>query len=475
VTATTARAPSATTPGRPGAPSSVGLPPEPASGSRPPGPLGLGSLTGRAGSAPVRRLRVQAGLCLLLVAGLLAAVLIAFGGARDDLHRLADISEPRAVAAADLDQALADLDAQHANELVVGYSATPPPPGQSPVLVDDGILASITAQADRRRVSADLAELSSTGPADGQPVESLLDGLSLYDGQSGTEESSVTGQLDPVVGHPPALALDYYDFAEDQLQQQLLPQVQALLRASRQQVAQDRGAARRDTRLGALLVGLLGLAVLGLLLWWQLDLLRRHRRVFNPPLLLVTASVLAVALASVLALLGAGSEVGTAVNSGFTPYAATAGAQVDAAYAEASESRWLVDVAYRPLLQQQYTDLLRTLGSPTAPDAGIPAVARTRTAYLAADSQLRSLADAGALDQASVQLTGVTRGEVAFAYYDFSIHLDQLAQGQLAVATDHFGSATDDLSGWTALPAALLAAALLLVLLGVRPRLAEFA
>ncbi|QMU67946.1 hypothetical protein GXP74_06615 [Streptacidiphilus sp. P02-A3a] len=464
-----------TTPGAPGAPAAAPpVRPESAPPVRPERPRGLRALVGRAGPAPVRRLRVQAGCSLLLVAALLAAVLAAFGSARAEVRQLAAVSEPRAVAAADLDQALADLDAQHANQLVVGYPATPPPPGQEPVLVDDGILAEITAQRDRGRVSADLAALSAAGAADAGPVQSLLDGLSLYDGMSGTEQSSTTGQLNPVVGRPPALALDYYDLAEDQLQQNLLPRVRELLTVSEQQVAQGRAAAQRDTRIGALLVGLLALAALGLLVRWQLDLLRRHRRVFNPPLLLVSAVVLAVALTSVLALLGASGDVGAAVGDGYTPYAATAQAQVNAADAEASESRWLVDDAYRPLLQQQYTGLMRTLGAPDAPDAGVAAVIRTRSAYLAADSQLRALAGAGALDQASVQLTGVTRGEVAFAYYDFSTQLSRLAGEQLAVANDRFGAAVGDLAGWTVLPSVLLAAALLLVAVGVRPRLAEF-
>jgi len=166
------------------------------------------------------------------------------------------------------------------------------------VLVDDGVLAELTAQADRRRISADLTALAAAGPAGGQSVQPLLNGLSLYDATSGTEESSVTSQSLPVVGRPPSLALDYYDLAEDQLQQDLLPQARALLTAAGQQVTRDRDAAQRDSRAGALLVGLLGLVVLGLLLWWQLDLLRRHRRVFNPMLLLATASVLTVVLLS---------------------------------------------------------------------------------------------------------------------------------------------------------------------------------
>ena len=421
------------------------------------------------------RLRLQAGLALLSIAGLLASALVSFGAAQADLQRMATVSEPRAIAAADLYQALADLDAQHADELVVGYSGAPVAPGQAPTLVDDGVFDELTAQADQRRVSADLAVLAAASTAGDPTVQTLLDNLSLYDGRSGTEESSSTDQADPIAGRPPELALDYYDMAEGQLQQSVLPQVRDLLAGAEQQVAVDRNAVRFDARLGALLLGLLGIAALALLAWWQADLVRRFGRVVNPALLPATALVLAVSAAGVPALLGASAETGSAVSAGYTPYTVTAKALVETADAEASESRWLVDDAFRPSLQQQYTALMQTVSRQLAGgDATAPGLERTRTAYLAADARLRSLAGAGQPDQASVALTGETRGDVAFAYYDFSTHIDQLAQRQLAVTDGHLKSAADDLSGWTVLLPVLLGLALLLVLQGVRPRLAEF-
>ncbi len=195
----------------------------------------------------------------------------------------------------------------------------------------------------------------------------------------------------------------------------------------------------------------------------------------NPALLLATACVLAVLLSATTSLLGAADQVATAVDRGYAPYTVAALGQVEAANAEASESRWLVDDAYRVPLQQTYTGLMDDLERQLAGQTGDPAVARTRTAYLAADARLRQYADAGQLDQASVQLTGVTRGEVAFASYDFSTQLGRLAQQGLQVVDVHLAAAGGDLSGWVVLPSALLGAALVLVLVGVRPRLAEFA
>ncbi|MFC1413448.1 hypothetical protein ACEZCY_30470 [Streptacidiphilus sp. N1-12] len=420
------------------------------------------------------RLRLQAGAALLLVAALLAAALSAFATARADLHQLAAVSEPRAAAAADLHRMLADLDAQHADSLVVGYSSAPPADGSAPVLVDDGVLAALTAQADRRELAADLTMLAGSAESDAD-VQALIEGLGTYDSLSGTEEFSTTSQDAPVAGRPPALALDYYGQAEGLLQQTLLPRAQALLTSAGDRVAADRATAVNDGRRGALLLAVVGVLALALLVWWQLDLARRHRRILNPALLAATVGVLAVVLAGGPALLGAASEVDGAVKQGYARFAVVAEARVAAADAEAAQSHWLVDSAYRPSLQAQFDQLTVRLRGLTADAAGSPGVARTQREYLAADARLRQLAEAGQLDRAAAQLTGVTRGQLAFAYYDFSRQLGLLADSSAARFDTGMSAADDDLSGWAAIPPALLGAALLLVIVGVRPRLAEFA
>jgi hypothetical protein len=311
--------------------------------------------------------------------------------------------------------------------------------------------------------------------AAGTEVQAIIDSLGTYDSFSGTEEFSATSQDDPIVARPPELALNYYGQAEGLLQQSLLPQVQALLSAAGDQVAADRSAAVTDGRRGAVLVAVLGVLALVLLVWWQADLTRRHRRVLNPALVVATAAVLAVTLAGGLALLSAADHADAAVRQGYDPYSTAAQAQVVAADAEAAQSRWLVDDAYRPSLGTTYDGLTAQLGKLTAGAAGSPGVTRTERNYLASDSRLRELAGAGQLDQASVQLTGVTRGQVAFSYYDLSLQLEQLSSSAAARFDAGVAAADGDLSGWTAIPAGLLGAVFVLVLVGVRPRLAEFA
>jgi hypothetical protein len=68
----------------------------------------------------------------------------------------------------------------------------------------------------------------------------------------------------------------------------------------------------------------------------------------------------------------------------------------------------------------------------------------------------------------------VGRGDVAFDFWDFATTLDDLAENQLADFTARISGAHASLDGWPALPAGFLGGAAVLVLLGARPRLAEY-
>ncbi|SEL59582.1 hypothetical protein [Streptacidiphilus jiangxiensis] len=424
---------------------------------------------------PVPRLRLQAGAALLLLAALLVTAVLGFADTVARVHQLTAVSEPRAAAAGRLYQALADLDAQRAKSLVMGYSAPDPAdPTAAPVLVDDGVLAALTAQADQRDASAALAQLAAAEP---EQVQGLLNALNLYDFWTGTEEYFVGTQADPVVGHPVAGAVDNYAQADALLGSQLLPAVDALLGDADRQVSQDRAAAHDAALAYAGVLGGLGVATVLVLLWWQRDLMVRHNRVFNRPLVAATVCVAALLVGTTSALLGAAGEVDSAVSAGYTPYARLSQASVAAADAEARQSRWVVDVDYRSALAADFQgDAARVkqlLAADTSPAA---AVVRQRfDAYLTSDTGLRQVAESGDVNGAALRLTGVGRDDAAFSYYDFSVHLGALAAADAAAFSAHASAAADDLSGWAAVSAAGLGVAMLLVLTGVRPRLREFA
>lgn len=389
--------------------------PAPSAPTAPIPPTGSGAPGGSGATAPaargrrprrapgsVFRLQAQAGVTLLLLTAMLVTALLGFADSADRVHQLSAVSEPRAAAAGRLYQALADLDAQRAKSLVMGYAAPDPtaPPGATPVLVDDGVLAALTAQADQRDAATALAQLAAAEP---QQVQGLLNVLNLYDAWTGTEEYFVGTQADPVVGHPQAGAVDNYAQADALLQAQLLPQVAALRDAADRQVASDRAGAHDAALAYAAVLGVLGVATLLALAWWQRDLTVRHNRLLNPPLLSATACVAALLIGTTTALSGAAGEVDAAVSNGYTPYARLAQASVAAADAEARQSRWVVDTDYRPALASDFrTDsgkveqLLTQDPSPTA------AVVRQRfDAYLSSDAGLRQLADGGDVNGAA--------------------------------------------------------------------------
>ncbi|MFD0330351.1 hypothetical protein ACFQZC_24600 [Streptacidiphilus monticola] len=230
------------------------------------------------------------------------------------------MSEPRAALAADLYVQLADLDAQHANALVYGYDLPPQPAtaARQPQLVDDGVLAALTAQADQRRLADDLAALA--GLAGPDAVRGLNLALDRYEEDGGVQDyARDAATTAPLAGSPEPRALTAYSVADALLRHDLLPRVRALLDDADAQVARDRDAAHGAAVRALVLLLLVGGVTLAQLLWWQRDLTARYRRVVNPALLAATAAVLAFVLAGSLALSGAAGEISAAVDQGYTP------------------------------------------------------------------------------------------------------------------------------------------------------------
>lgn len=173
----------------------------------------------------------------------------------------------------------------------------------------------------------------------------------------------------------------------------LLPKVAALANAyDAQAVAASRGA--QDAALGsAVAVGVLGLAAVAVLLWWQRDLTRRYRRMLNPALAAATAVVLGVALAGVVSFTGAAADLGAGTRDGLRPWSRLAQARAVAAEAAAAQSRWLVNGA-EPQQRAELDTLDRRLGGLLAPGAGPrrTSVPRTPTSTSATGTSARTTA-----------------------------------------------------------------------------------
>jgi hypothetical protein len=196
--------------------------------------------------------------------------------------------------------------------------------------------------------------------------------------------------------------------------------------------------------------------------------------VVNPGLLVATCAVLAVTLTGVVSFGSAAADLETAASQGLQPWSRLAEARAVAADAAASESRWLVDDSGSAAQQRaRFAALTGRLDTLLAPAAYGDVRARYQQ-FRADDRELQRLLAAGRLDSAAALLTNVSRGNVAFDFWDFATSLDRLAAQQESLALDHISAARSGLDAWPAVPAAALGLAAALVLAGVRPRFTEY-
>ncbi|MFG1810758.1 hypothetical protein [Streptomyces sp. NPDC049040] len=428
------------------------------------------------GSGP-RRLGVRTVAALLMLGALCTVAVVGAVSVQNGTGRLGTTVAQRAAVAAQLRFALADLDAQRADTLAPGRSAT-----DKDTIVGNQLNALITAQQRRAQVS-DLLRQLGEDQDQGTQVRALFDGLGRYDDLGGRAAYVAEQDHDPVAGHPPAFAVAMNVQAGGVMHDELLPAADALSAHYRQQADEQRHAAHDAAVRWSVALGVLGLAAVAVLVWWQWGMARDYRRRVNPALLAATAAALAVTLAGGVALTAAADGVDAASGQGLRPWTRLAEARAVAAQAAATESRWFVhDSAFGEADQRQFDALVKQLDALLSPDGYATAAERpayedvlTRYRHFRADDdKLRSLKRAGDIEQAAAVLTEVGRGDVAFDFWDFATTLDSLAGRQLDDFATHADDAHHALDGWPAIPAGALGLAAVLVLLGVRPRLAEY-
>ncbi|MFE0046728.1 hypothetical protein [Streptomyces albireticuli] len=434
-------------------------------------------------SAP-GRLRAQALAVLVVLAALCAVVVTGTVSVRDDAAALHQVVAGRATAAADLRFALADLDAQRANSLVPGHSADRPavlPPGRSAEEYEAGnrVLALLTAR-QRRTEASDLLRRLAADPAEGPRVRTLLDGLGRYDDLSGRSAHVDEQTADRLAGRPPATAVTLSVEAGQVMHTELLPGAAALAADYQRRAAELEGRAAGAATRAAAVVGAVGAAATGVLVLCQYRLARRYGRVFNPPLLAATLVVVAITATGPWALLSTADELRAAGRDGLRPWSRLAEARAVAAEAAATESRWFVrDTAVGSLESARFHALTGRLDTLLAPTGSTARAAHrellTRYGHFREDDRnLRRLRAAGRLEEATVVLTEVGRGRVAFDFWDFATRLDTEAGRHMATFTAEAGRARGELSGWPAIPATGVGVAGVLVVVGVRARLAEY-
>lgn len=452
------------------------------------------------------RLRLLRTATALLATALTALLLVAGLGALGTWDTVADCDAPRTSSAAGLGLALNDMDAQAANMLLssgnAGEGRLGTPYEKAVGLYDD-------ARRDIAHALRTLAVAAQGDQADEKTVESLTDGFAEYQelvGRALENDGRKGGKADALADHRGAT---------DLLQRRLLPAARTLVSSNNDTFEAHYTLARAilTAQLAAVVaLGLLLLAVLGVLQWY---LARRFRRILNPGVLAATAcALLAVILGGQL--LSASSEhLRGARRDAFDSIVALSRARAIAHDANADESRYLLAPERRDRYERAFLAKSQEL-------YGIEGA--TISSY---DTDLATTWQAYESDNADLRFTGEFRRELdnitfageraaaertveAYAVYrrDDRTIRDLLARGREGAAVEfgiswepgmsggHFGewmAALDEvtdinrehfaasvrdgrstLGGLLRWACGLLSAALLLTVLGLRPRLAEF-
>jgi hypothetical protein len=346
-------------------------------------------------------------------------------------------------------------------------------------------------------------------------VRSVLDGLGQYE-RLASQAMVLDQQANRPPGPPTAAVIAVYRQATDLMKLRLLPQAYNLTLAGGATVREAYEAKHSAASSGRVWVALTGLAVLVALVGLQIFLAARFRRRVNFALALATAGLIVLGVSAVRLLSGEAAQLQRAKADGFDSILTMSRARAISNSMHADEIRFLLDpgradtysldyldtsqtVLYVPSgnLGEYYTRLSAAMrayqANPAAvsflgfygeearahPGPGLTAVLTRFRQVQADDQRIRQLAGTGDSRQAIAVLTGQTAesSNYDFDRYDqaivslISLHRQTFDQA-IRAGDQNLGRSV--LGSWAGLlPLAALGVALL-VIVGVRPRLAEY-
>ncbi|MFJ5305150.1 hypothetical protein [Streptomyces sp. NPDC088350] len=287
------------------------------------------------------RLRLLRAVTVLLATALAALLALAGLAASGTWNTVADRDAPRTTSAADLELALNDMDAQVANMLLANGDA-----GKG--RLETPYRKAVGFYGDARDgIGHDLRALAVAAQgdrADERTVESLTDTFAEYQELVGRalENDGRTGGR--------AAALTDYRRATDLLQRQLLSEARDLVSSNNAVFNSEytvAGSALSAQLVAVVALGVLLLAVLGLLQWY---LNRRFRRILNPGVLAATVCTLLAVVLGAQLLSSSRENLHGARRDAFDSVVALSRARAIAYDANADESRYLLD----PQRRDQY-------------------------------------------------------------------------------------------------------------------------
>jgi hypothetical protein len=449
---------------------------------------------------------------------LATVIAVAFSGVAGGLSAMGGTDAPEVTAATGLYFSLNDMDAQVANVMLAGTDGA---------LAGDRPQYLATYASDRQTAYADLQQAAVTAagnPAAQRQLQSVLVNVGKYealaaDALLAEQQAAGTSASGPTPGGAasgtPSEAVGYYRQATGLMRTAILPQVSSLATVSSDKLDGSYAAGRSDAIAGAVIALVAGILLVALLVAFQVFLSRRFRRTVCPALAAATAAALALTIVTAGRLDAEASHLTVAKQDTFDSIVALSQARAISYAANADESRYLADPGRAAAYQQSFLAESQQLASVgNVPLAQYePTLAAGFAAYQANNADVRFGGYLGA-EFRNITFPGERAAAVAalraFLFYEQDDHrLRQLAStnpeaaaqfdtsmapGQSDWAFDQYDKALvaviginqgaftaavaageGSAVGWNGLvPGGCALLIVALVLLGARPRLAEY-
>lgn len=444
------------------------------------------------------RIRGIAFLAVLAVAAMFTVSWFAVADARDGLRVIGHDAGPQVVATGDLYYALSDMDAQLAAVLLMGRENLGAGRTKALQVYDQ-------RRSEAHRALLQGSNLARNDPAEQQTARSMLDALGRYEQLAGQalqldqRQSHAAGPPSPEVG-----AL--YRQATDLMKLDVLPKAYNLTLDNGTTVRRTYESKHAAVLTGRAWVLLAGAVLVIVLVALQGYLALHFRRLVNPVLALATLATLVLVAVTVGVLTSQAAHLRKAKEDGFDSVLSLSRARAISNSANADETRYLLDPGLADTYEQVYLDksqeilyvpagnlgaYYKQLDQRVAARSGFmgflggeaqhvtlpgqrAALDRTLQGYEGVqhdDSRLRSLATSPGGRHAAIELR-MDKASRDFASYDQA--LVSLTAIHQKAFSDAIRAGDDGLGGWSVgLPAAAVVL-VVLILVGVRPRLSEF-
>jgi hypothetical protein len=454
------------------------------------------------------KIRTGAAAAVAIACCLAAVIAVASGALGGQFRSIGNRDAPAVDSTTGLYFSLNDMDAQVANVLLVGGDAT---------LAADRAQDLAIYGSDRASADADLTQALATSggnPAAQRELRSVLDGVGQYEALA-ADALLTDQQARSSVGRAPAAALAFYQQATDLMRTSILPSVSSLTSVSASELNASYTEGRSTAWTTAGVVIAVGVALIAVLVALQLYLSARFRRLVSPALAAATLVGVALVITAATRLSAEAGHLKVAKQDAFDSILALTQARAASYDANADESRYLVDPARAAQYQQAFlttsqqladvgtvgifgydaalaTDIraydgdnsdvrfggylgaeFRNITFPGERAAAVAALLAYQV-YERDDRQLRAMAKTN-LAAAVAYDIGTAPGQSDWAFNAYDADLSSVIAINSAAFADAIQAGEGDTTTWNlAFPLAGTALLAALVLVGVRPRLAEY-